>query len=553
MNKPVKKDISRGIRGVYSIPDAKPVTKRDGSIRYWVHNATYINKSKKRKYLDSAEFLTPDEAIQDAKDKINKKINEGVIPMIDKSANTTIGDLLSLYYDYVENKSLDETSAGTKDTDLNKANTIINITKKLHVYNMTLSELDADEMTVWLNGIREAKYEVKRNVKNEETGEIEKKVVEVKKYSPDSYRDFKTHIKKALKYANDNNYFYKATTRYNSLVNTIDVDETPKKPKKTQEEKERSFRYFTFDEFLIFSAYTLYSNVAKDTKLMRKLIIDYCDNGKIDLTYSCYRDYKYFVYYSCLYFLGLRNEECRVLLRKDVKLATKEREGRVDINKALSGHHRKKDRDEYYRKQNLKNENSDRMVPVHPRLNRILIDYFDYMEDNNLFGPKGIIFPGAKGKYISDNAINKKINTVMKNMSPELQERGFSKHDFRRSCAMWLCYKKNIPLYRAFRFFGHVDSTMLIEVYTFRMKLEEEQQTSKDFAEVHFFDSDDFGKYDFEGNYTLDETIKPKLSTNDSQLEDYYARYSVFGLEEKQRKFSKKPQGSINGVKIKKH
>ena len=509
-------ELTENKRGFYSIPKPTKIIKKNGEIKYYVHNITYYDKAHIRHFDDTGEYLTPEEAFDNAKFRISKHIENGDMAIDVSSSTITFGGLLEQFKAYNEALSLDRISAGTKDTNINRISSLIKILKKTPFLNKKLSVFSEDDVSAVLDYLKEEKYTKARKEVDTKTGELIVKQEKLQ-YSPKTYSDFRTQIKNALAYGKKKNYFYNSQGRYDRMLIAIKNDNTPKKQKETLLELENDFRFLTYDEFLLFSAKTLYDSV-KDEKEKRRLCLAYCEEGIIQMDKTIYRDYKYFVYFTSLFFLGLRNEECRVLLKKDISLATELKEGRVNIYKAVSGHHKKKDREEYYKKQNLKNPFSSRFVPIHPRLNKVLKDYIEYAEHNHLLGRNGELFPGQSGRYISDNAINKKINKIIKTMNPDIARKGFSKHDFRRSCAMWLCYDRQIELYRAYRFFGHRDSTMLIDVYTYRNKVEEAKLLSKDFNAIHFFSQDSNSKYDYEGNIKRDDGYKE----TQNEYYDYY-------------------------------
>lgn len=227
---------------------------------------------------------------------------------------------------------------------------------------------------------------------------------------------------------NTGRYKYRADYTYNlykSCLDAIRYDKETRKTLSVYRKAKREFRYWTYAEFRQFLA------MNKDLDGFKAL-----ERAFHPTKFEFSREYMYYVMFN-FFFTGVRTEELRGITWNDI-IYIDDRLDEVDINKAFTNHVCEADREEYIKNHhNLKNNESCRRVPILPELKYILEEYRIYFETYfEDIGDKFLFFgqnvpESLLGYNTIDNQIKKRIKSS--------KVRYISKHDFRRSCAMFLC------------------------------------------------------------------------------------------------------------------
>jgi len=374
----------------------------------------------------------------------------------------TIEDVVREYQSSLEKVSLDDIAASTKQNRHDNCNALIKHSPT-KVLNTRMSVFDTEVMKTWLNHLK--------NTATIKGGKL---------LSRDYYDGLKNLIKIILEYADGQNYFEGAAERYAGLQNFISEDKLKRKQPK------REFRYLTYDEFKIFAVTCLYDRCIgvddmNDMGLDTFLIFN--PEPKYLYEKIKYNNYVFFVFFCCMFYLGTRAEECRILTWDDIDFEEGQHEGRVTISKAYTAHYYKKDKEEYLKRKPTKTEGSIRKIPIHPELKVILQKYKEYLDKNAIV--QDVLFPGIDNGYLSYGQINHKIERVL--VACGMGDKNFSKHDFRRSCAMYLCYDLKLPKQNAIWFFGWTSTDMLDEVYSKFNEIQTAEMLEEHLNKVGFF------------------------------------------------------------------
>ena len=411
--------------------------------------------------------LTKQECISEAEDRI-----KGSTDVVYLQNKLKIRDLIKEYQLYIRDVDIDEVAPATKKNRYDSCNALLRYSSE-QVLNEKISTMDVELMKLWMNTLRKAKSTRSGTTLSKE------------------YTDgLKNLISLILRYADEKNYFFNSMERYNGLLNYLYNDTRTKKVKGAKKE----FRYMTYDEFRRFATcclydYDLVSARDDDEEDKEKLKIEtdamkvFNTAFKIEFERTKFKNVVYFFFFVCMFFLGTRTEECRVLTYDDVDFEAGEHEGRITISKAFTSYYFKSDNEAYLHKMRTKTEGSVRKIPIHPMLKHLLTQYFEYLK--KIRPDNKFLFPGDDNGYLSYAQINHKIERML--IKAGMENKKFTKHDFRRSCAMYLCYELKLPKDQAIAFFGWTSTDMLDAVYAKFNEIQRAEMLEKNLDEVGFF------------------------------------------------------------------
>ena len=104
-----------------------------------------------------------------------------------------------------------------------------------------------------------------------------------------------------------------------------------------------------------------------------------------------------------------------------------------------------------------------------------------------------------------------------------MKDKKFSKHDFRRSCAMYLCYELNLPKENAIWFFGWTNTDMLNQVYARFNDIQRSEKLEEELNKVGFFNKEIPAFYYEDGKLITGEKAKEKvLHHQQNEYQKYY-------------------------------
>jgi len=488
----------------HHIPEAKPEkdkkTNKDG---YRIHDYYWFENGKKRK-SDTHWHATRKECENEAKERILRA--EDNAPLDKNTA--TLHSLILEYQNYIKNElSINDIAPSTKQNRIDNCNALIKHSSKEYLTKIKVSKLDVEVLKEWLNHLKNtAKIKDRKNPED---------VTLQRPLSRDYYDGLKNLIKLILEYADGKNYFIGAQERYTSLQNFILNDRLKRKQPK------REFRYLTFDEFKRFATCCLYDlyydEDPEDVKIHTDFMI-FNPHPQYKFEDITYANYVYFVFFCCMFYLGTRAEECRVLTWDDIDYEAGEHEGRITIDKAYTAHYYKGDKEDYLKTKKTKTSGSVRKIPIHPDLKIILQTYKKYLKDNELL--KNELFPGIDNGYLSYGQINHKIERVLK--ASGMADKNFSKHDFRRSCAMYLCYDLRLPKENAIWFFGWTNTDMLNQVYSKFNEIQNAEILEEELNKVGFFKKEVPVFYMQDGKFYIGDEAKTLI---DKKHNNEYRKY----------------------------
>lgn len=451
----------------YKIPEPKrTIDKRTGKKGYKIYDFVWYENGKRRK-SDTKWHLTKQECISEAEDRI-----KGSTDVVYLQNKLKIRDLIKEYQLYIRDVDIDEVAPATKKNRYDNCNALLRYSSE-QVLNEKISTMDVELMKLWMNTLRKAKSTRSGTTLSKE------------------YTDgLKNLISLILRYADEKNYFFNSMERYNGLLNYLYNDTRTKKVKGTKKE----FRYMTYDEFRRFATcclygYDLVSARDDDEEDKEKLKIEtdamkvFNTAFEIEFERTKFKNVVYFFFFVCMFFLGTRTEECRVLTYDDVDFEAGEHEGRITISKAFTSYYFKSDNEAYLHKMRTKTEGSVRKIPIHPMLKHLLAQYFVYLK--KIRPDNKYLFPGDDNGYLSYAQINHKIERML--IKAGMENKKFTKHDFRRSCAMYLCYELKLPRDQAIAFFGWTSTDMLDAVYAKFNEIQRAEMLEKNLDEVGFF------------------------------------------------------------------
>lgn len=152
---------------------------------------------------------------------------------------------------------------------------------------------------------------------------------------------------------------------------------------------------------------------------------------------------------------------------------------------------------------------------------------------------RNALFPGSDNGFTSYAQINHKIERVL--VSAGMKDKKFTKHDFRRSCAMFLCYDLKLPKDQAITFFGWTSTDMLDEVYVKHNEIQKADMLEESLDNVGFFDTKYPIMYAKEGRVYFGKEVDENF--NEAELDEYRKHYhkddSTKGYDMKKGKRSK--------------
>jgi len=476
----------------YSIPEPKRIKdKKTGKWGYKIYNYSWYENGKRRKN-DTHFHTNKKECIDEARLRIS-----GNADIVSNQKKVTIKGLINLYREYLYDTNDLDIAPSTKRGRYDNCNSLIKYTPE-SILKTRLINLDVEGLKTWLNHLKN-----KARLSN---GNL---------LSAQYYDRLRNLIKLILEYADSQNYFSDSMERYTSLLHWLRED----KPRATKEKRE--FRYLTFDEFKRFASSCLYdANIEEEEDVIANGALWLFGGNKLYLTNLIkYQNYVYFVFFCCMFFLGTRAEECRVLTWDDIDYNAGNHEGRITIDKAYTANFFKKDTEEYLKEMPTKTKGSTRRIPIHPDLKVILECYKEYLIKNDLLTDR--LFPGVDNGYLSYGQINHKIERVLANIG--MKDKKFSKHDFRRSCAMYLCYELNLPKENAIWFFGWTNTDMLNQVYARFNDIQRSEKLEEELNKVGFFKREIPAFYYEDGKLITGEKAKEKvLHHQQNEYQKYY-------------------------------
>lgn len=489
----------------YNIPEAKPlIDKRTGKKGYKIYNFTWYENGKRRK-SDTKWHLTKDECKAEAEARI-----KGNVDVLYIQSKMTVRGLITQYQDYIKNADIDIIAPSTKKNRYDNCTALLKYSTE-RVLNEKITKLNVDTMKLWLNELKFAKS-TRTN----------------KQISRDYYDGLKNTISLILKYADNKNYFHNSLERLTSLKNYILTDVGEDRPKKNSKE----FRYMTYQEFQRFATVCLFDldmSVDNEEELIEKMLKLFDTNTLIYFDALKQKSIIYFYFFVCMFFLGTRAEECRILSWDDVDFEAGKHEGRVSVSKAYTSYYFKSDTEAYLHKLRTKTKGSIRKIPIHPMLKHFLLQYRDYYEYKQI--ERKVLFPGPDNGFISYAQINHKIERTL--IKAGMPDKKFSKHDFRRSCAMCLCYELGLPKDQAISFFGWTSTDMLDEVYAKFNETQRAEILENNLNEVGFFTQSVPLNYSNIGSGNLMKSIEKFVTleeNNDSDSEKEQTNKTVYDI-----------------------
>ena len=415
-----------------------------------------------RRRCDTKWYLTPEECIKEAEARI-----KGVKDVSAKKNKRDLEGLIKEYMKYIPTISLDEIAPSTKMNRYTNCKALLKHTPK-EMLETKISVFDAEFIEEWL-----VYLQTKAKAKNG------------KNISYEYFHSLKNTCSLIIEFAKKEGYFKNANDRYNSILYYIQTKQRQRTAERKAHSKNKPFNFMTYDEFQRFAVTCLYDLKTDDEKeLSWYAMMTFNPHPQtFNNTEVSYENFKYFVYFCCSYFLGTRTEECRVLTTDDLHFDMGKHEGRVSINKALTSQYFEEDEEEYLKRKSTKTEGSERFIPIHPMLKLILKNYLWYRKQNNI--DSKVLFDGEDNGYLSYYQIDEKIKKVKRNCG--MKDKAFSKHDFRRSCAMYLCYEMEIPKEKVISYFGWVDTDMLDKVYSYFDRIQTADMLEKELSKSDYY------------------------------------------------------------------
>ena len=453
----------------YKIPEPKrTVNKRTGQKGYKIYNYTWYENGKRR-VSDTKWYLTKQECKAEAENKI-----KGCADIVYIQSKLKMKELIEEYKLYIRDVDIDEVAPATKKNRYDVCNALLRYTSA-KILDTKLMNLDVDTLREWLNVLRTSKS---------------------KRFGKTLGREYvdglKNMISLILRYAEGKNYFQNSLDRYTTLLNYLYNDTRTAKVKKTKKE----FRYMTYAEFKKFATCCLYDYDLSDPdleeedkkeleeKIDKAIMKTFNPNSEINFDLCKHKNIIYFYFFVCMFFLGTRTEEGRILGWSDFNFDAGKHEGRVYVSKAYTSYYFKSDTEAYLYKMRTKNAGSIRRIPIHPMLKHLIMQYRSYLFKKDI--RRDELFPGPDSGFISYAQINHKIERTL--YKAGMQNKKFTKHDFRRSCAMYLCYELKLPKDQAISFFGWTSTEMLDEVYARFDEIQKADRLEENLDEVGFFD-----------------------------------------------------------------
>ena len=157
-------------------------------------------------------------------------------------------------------------------------------------------------------------------------------------------------------------------------------------------------------------------------------------------------------------------------------------------------------------------------------LKHLLKQYINYLKEEGIKNKN--LFPGDDNGYLSYSQINHKIERTL--YKAGLENKKFSKHDFRRSCAMYLCYELKLPKDQAIAFFGWTSTDMLDDVYTKFNEIQRAEMLEMNLNDVGFFKNNS-------SSFFMDMTKQKVYFGKEAELNSKEASAEFYGKKLKKK------------------
>lgn len=419
------------------------VKSKDGE-RYRCQIIYYVNDIQKKTWGDRCD--TKEEAIKNAEMKLERLVYD-----IDlKPLHYTVADVANKY---IEDKlTIPQTNAPSSvASDISNMRSAIFCENTKYIYtnnsfrNIKVSQLSSNMLNRWFNDLL-------RRAKQEEL-------------SVNRYKKLKGAMRQLIEYANDINCFkeYKDYVELMEVCNNkkynISDPKSRRKNKKNRANRVISNEQFkqmiTDDKYFFDGQFPMLDEIGMYNRKYKKFFMDSV----------------YYHLFNVLFYTGIRMSEARPLRMNDVEIDILDVPiCTIRINKSLAYKYPKGKRQDFKKSMGnpTKSKESDRYVFIVNSYVNLLDNYVSYMDGiyEQMGIENGLLFPTSDFEYLSDHAVDSKLQTWLKKLGDNRPE-GFSKHDFRRT-RITMMLNNGKTSQELIEYFGHSIKDIIDDYYDAR-------------------------------------------------------------------------------------